>query len=297
MNNQKIVASKKWSLVVLYAVVISLFIIALYYYWFAIADRYGIFLYNHLHSKPFDANTRSRYWMTGLVASGGVMILYTLANWYLGRFAGLFHRTFIPPQWWQVWLISIPFSGAGILIITMNVNQPTLSFTHAIPCALTAIIGLAFALLPGKIAARQPSRLIWLILAGLGLVPSLLLLRLAELPSRGFVEASVAYPVAFGAVMAGAIWSWGVTRLYSRRSKCCIKMMELLLAGICLSYLLLPLAHHLFLSPPEFRYISNSANFFAFNFHIQLMSWLVALISAFVITNTLRGHHEQARTF
>jgi hypothetical protein len=287
----------KWGAVVIWAGFISLFVIALYYYWFAIADRYDIFLYNHMSSKPFDANTRSRYWMTGLVASGAVMVLYALANWYLGRITGLFHRTFTPPRWRQVWLGCAPFTGAGILIITMNVNQPTLSFSHAIPCALTAVIGLAFALLPGEMASWQPGRLICLLVAGLGLVPSLLLLRVAELPGQGFVEALVAYPVSLGTVTAGLIWSWGVVWLYSRRSDNGIKMPELLLASICLSYLLLPLAHHVLLSPPDFRYISNSANFFAFNLWFQLASWFAALISAFVITKIQRGGtYEQART-
>jgi hypothetical protein len=132
--------------------------------------------------------------------------------------------------------------------------------------------------------------------AGLGLVPSLLLLRVVELPSQGLAKPSVAYMVAFGSVAAGAIWSWLVIWLYSMRSKYRIKMAELLTAGICLSYLLLPLVHHLLLVPPEFRYISNSANFFAFNPHIQLLSWLVALVLAFGITNFQRGKYEQART-
>jgi hypothetical protein len=298
MTNKKIFTVKKRLPIVLYAAFISLFMIALYYYWFALADRYDIFLYNHMHSKPFDANTRSRYWMTGLVASGAVMVLYALANWYLGRIAGLFHRTFTPPGWWQVWLGCAPFTGIGILIITMNVNQPTLSFAHAIPCALTAVIGLAFALVPGEMAARQPARLIWLMAAGLGLVPSLLLLRVAELPSHGFVEASVAYPVTLGTVTAGIIWLWGIIGWHSKRRNDGINMIELLLAGICLSYLLLPLVHHGLLSPPEFRYISNSANFFAFGFQFQLASWLAALISAFLITKVQQGGiREQARTF
>ena len=44
------------------------------YYWFAVANRYVIFLHAHLDATPFDDVTRSRYWIAGLVASGIVMV-------------------------------------------------------------------------------------------------------------------------------------------------------------------------------------------------------------------------------
>ena len=58
-----------------HALPISLFILGLFCYWFAMADRYVTFLYGHLGAIPFDDVTNSRYWMAGLVASGAVMVV------------------------------------------------------------------------------------------------------------------------------------------------------------------------------------------------------------------------------
>ncbi len=80
-----------------YAVPIWSFVIGLFYYWFGVANRYIIFLYYHLDAGPFDSRTVTRYWMSGLVASGAVMVLYAMANWFGGRVAGIFYRRHVPP--------------------------------------------------------------------------------------------------------------------------------------------------------------------------------------------------------
>ena len=74
-----------WVPALLHAVPISLFVLGLFYYWFAVADRYAVFLYEHLGATPFDAATSSRYWMAGLVAAGAVMVIYVAVNWSIGR--------------------------------------------------------------------------------------------------------------------------------------------------------------------------------------------------------------------
>ena len=88
---------------------ICLFVLGLFYYWFAVADRYAIFLYGHRTpgiplAQPFDAMTRSRYWMAGLVAAGAVMVIYTAFNWILGRLAIRRGQNYRPPAWWRVWV-------------------------------------------------------------------------------------------------------------------------------------------------------------------------------------------------
>ena len=67
------------------AVFISIFVLGVFYYWYGIANRYSIFLYAHtavgiLQAQPFDEMTSSRYWMSGLVAAGAVMLAHTAAN-------------------------------------------------------------------------------------------------------------------------------------------------------------------------------------------------------------------------
>jgi hypothetical protein len=83
-----------------HAVTITLFILALFYKWFAVDNRYVVFLYNHLNATPFDEITSSRYWMSGLVVSGAVMVLYIAANWLLGRIVANYRA----PAWQCVWL-------------------------------------------------------------------------------------------------------------------------------------------------------------------------------------------------
>jgi hypothetical protein len=45
---------------------------------------------------------------------------------------------------------------------------------------------------------------------------------------------------------------------------------------LALSYLLLPLIHHLLATPPGYRYISTASNFFAFNLFVQAFAVAVA---------------------
>jgi hypothetical protein len=260
-----------------HALAISSSLLALFYYWFAVADRYAIFLYNHLGATPFDERTRSRYWMSGLVASGAILIVYTLFNWYAGRCAGLRYRTYDPPSWWRVWLLCVAPLSIGIPLITMTANQPTLAWPLALSCAVATLCGLALALLPGAWAAQQPLRLLLLAVTGLGLVPALLLLRAVELPTLGLTSRSVAYTVAIGGTVLGAIWLVGMTFVQVRWSKYRFSTLALLSAGLCWSYLLLPLVHYLLFTPPAFRYISVADNFFARTFWAQSLSIFVAL--------------------
>ena len=72
-----------------HALLVSAAILAFFYYWFAVADRYHIFLYKHLDATPFDAITTSRYVMAGLVADGAVLVIYGLGCWFAGRLVGV----------------------------------------------------------------------------------------------------------------------------------------------------------------------------------------------------------------
>ena len=203
------VADVGWRPALIAAAPIFLFILGLFYHWFAVADRYAIFLYGHTArgiplAQPFDAMTRSRYWMAGLVAAGAVMVIYTAFNWTLGR-------TMQPAQ------AELPSTGLvagldlcalpltiGIPAITMTRNTPTLPFGLAAACVIATLAGLALALLPGEWAARRPVDLIWLAFDGLGLMPILLLLRSVELPGRGVsVSMPLAVLLAIGGLLAG----------------------------------------------------------------------------------------------
>ncbi len=51
----------------------------------------------------------------------------------------------------------------------------------------------------------------------------------------------------------------------------------ILAAAWSLTYLLLPLVHHLVATPPTYRYISAASNFFAFDPLLQLLTFCVAV--------------------
>ncbi len=286
----------EWQPALLHAVPVWLFILGLFYYWFAIADRYAIFLYGHLGATPFDEVTSGRYWMAGLVASGAVMIMYTTANWSLGRIAALRHLNYRPPAWWQVWALCAPPLIVGITIITMTANWPTLPPLNAAACVIVTLSGLALALAPGSLAAQRPVDLGWLVFDGLGLMPSLLLLRAIEIPGRGLgVSVGTAYLVALGSTIAGAIWLVIMTGLRTWRRKSSPGAGALFVTGLGLSYLLMPLVHHLLATPPEYRYISAASNFFAFNTEVQLVVFFAAAALAIGITRFrqhVQGRHQ-----
>jgi len=285
-------ASINWLTAAAAALPICFFILARFYYWFAIADRYAIFLYNHLRAIPFDPITRSRYWMAGLVAAGEVMILYGLANWVAGRIAPWVNRSYAPPPWPLIWALCAPVLAVGILVITMTVNSPTLPLPLALASAGAALAGLALALMPGELAARHPCDLIWLVCDGAGLVPTLLLLRVVELPSMGLslpFTPNMVYPIAAGAIVASVIGLGMMTGLRIWRRKAAPSAGVVLAAGLALSYLLLPVVHHWLATPPDWRYISTSSNFFAVSPFVQAAAVLAAAAMAFGATRLRRA--------
>lgn len=145
-------------------------------------------------------------------------------------------------------------------------------------------IGLALALAPGSLAVQRPVDLGWLMFDGVGLMPGLLLLRAVELPSRGLVSVPTAYLIALGGTFAGAVWLGVMTGLRAWQRRASLGASNLFIAGLCLSYLLMPLAHHLLFTPADYRYISASSNFFAGNICVQLVFFFIAAILAIGIT-------------
>jgi len=274
-------ATNAWRRALLPAVVISAGVSALYVYWFAVADRYAVFLYDHLGAGPFDPVTTSRYWMCGLVAGGMVTVLYTPLQALLGWLARRTGREAEVPDPVRVWaLCAIPLT-AVIIIVTMTMNAPTLSAGQAIGCAAATVVALALALAPAHWAAARPADLAWLAADGLGLVPVLLLLRVVELPAQGLVPRPLAVGVAAGSVVASLAWLAVMTLLRAWRHRPRPAAPAVLLAGLSISYLLLPLAHHLLATPPGYRYISTSANFFPSSLGLLAASLgLAALMAA-----------------
>ena len=168
-------------LTLLFAALITLVVLMLYIYWFAVANRYVIFLYFHLDSRPLDAETNSRYWMTGFVAGGIVLSLYVMANWILGRLASVRHGNYAAPNWLRLWMLCLLPLVPSILLVTTRLNTPTLPLNTAAGVVIALALGLALALAPGNLAAERPGALVWLALDSLVLLFPLTLLHAIEI--------------------------------------------------------------------------------------------------------------------
>jgi len=265
-----------------YAAPITLFILALIYKWFAVDDRYAIFLYNHMQAQPFDKVTVGRYWMTGLVASAIVMLLYIAANFLFARVV----KNYRAPDWRRVWVWCAAPLTLGIVIITMTQNAPTMPLSIALAIVLATLIGLALALMPGALAAHRLRELIWSAIDGLGLVPILLFLRAIELPSRGLtINFATANAFAIGSIIIGVVWLASTNTFRVMRRIASPSTSQVFVAGLGWSYLVLPLVHHIFATPPDFKYITTAYNFFAYEPMLQAVTFVTAAILAIAATN------------
>lgn len=272
---------RQWKPALIHAVLISLFEIGLFYYWFGVANRYAVFLYGHYGAEPFDNPTLSRYQMTGLVASGAVLVLYGMANWFIANLAEVIYRRYIVPEWWRVWMLCVPPLGIALPLIMMTVNWPTLPLPVALASTAVALGSLPLALVPGRLAVEDLGELAWRTLVGLGLTPSLLLLRAVELTDK--MPAGIAIGIAMGSTLAGAGWSLAVAWFHSQRRGRCWKMTDLLISTLCLAYLIGPLAHYLLFTPPDYRYITVAANFFAQSPVVQVVCFFILTALAWSI--------------
>jgi hypothetical protein len=265
-------------------------IVALYVYWFAIGDRYRVFLYDHdmgpnvPDTSPFSAVTGSRYWMTGLVAAGAVMILYLVTNWLLGRFSSSYKA----PAWWRVWVLASPPLLVAIPLITMTMNEPVLTVSYAAWSTIVCIIALALALSPGTMAAERPVDLAWLASDGFGLMLVLVTLPGIQFLDRWIESGQVGYVLVMvlGAT-AGVVWLLFMTGLRIWQHHSNPSTGEVLLAGFAASYLFLPLVHHLVFTD-GYYYITDSDNFLARNVLLQLFVWIVAGGVAITVTRFRR---------
>jgi len=290
-----------WQRAQLWATFIVALVLGLFYYWFAVADRYAIFLYGHATqnippAQPFDEWTSSRYWMAGLVAAGIVMVLYVAECVLVGRVAvARGHLDHHAPSWWRIWTQCFLPIAIGVPAITLTVNTPTLPPALAAKCTVATLAGLALALLPGEWAVRRPLDLVWLVAEALGLVPALIFIRAIELPARGLsITPAIAWTYAVSGCVAGLVWMVAVAWLRQRTGRPAPGGWALFLAGITLGYVLLPLLHHIS-TPPAYRYITTASNFFASNPAVQALAVVVAGVQAGIVARLHRRFESAAR--
>jgi len=290
---------RAWVAAMFYAGPIIALVLYLTYTWFGVRDRYEIFLYFHdmgpgFDTTPFGRVTASRYWMSGLVAGGVVMVLYTLAHLVLGRAI----RGFRPPEPWRVWVLCADVALIATPAIAMTVNDPTLPLLNAAQVGVATLAGLGLAVALGQFAAAQPGPYLALMVDGLPLA-------LLMIAGSGFGSyprwlaagnttmivthlAVVAAGIVALAVTTGAYFVWPRLRVPDAG--------KWLLAGAQVAYLLLPLNHHLFfckddgtwLDPDYFSYIPDADNYFAHRALVQVGIWAAVGLIALGVTRLRR---------
>lgn len=289
--------SKNWLVSFFYSIPIIVLVLGLFYYWFGIADRDVIFLYNYHEAslypdtKPFGHITASRYWMSGLVACGAVFFLYSIIQLILARF----HPNYRAPSINRIWVICAGAFFIGLLIITMTVNNPTLPLDHAILVVFTTNLGLGLALISSRFVVEHTNKLIWLAVDGFGLIlimQSLLLTidLFSEPDCPGFfcgLDILFLLPFYIIIFVFGVMLLAGVTFFLIRFKVDTYSMKSILISYCCFGFLIFPFLGYL-LSGGGGLSIPDSEGIIVHNVPLQVFLWLVILLGAYVATNTRR---------
>jgi hypothetical protein len=285
---------QQWGSALVFALAVVALVTGLFYNWFAVRDRYEVFLYYHDMGQGFDTTpfgwvTVSRYWMSGLVASGAVLAAYSAIQAALGWMV----QGYRPPKGWWVWLFCAVPLATLLPAIVMTVNDPTLPPNHTIQVVTATWIGLAVALFTGQMAAERPLEYALLLVDGGGL--SCLLVALAameRLPhwlARGSTGVLIGLAMALGAGV-GLTVAVSAVRCWRRRQPPPATLW--FVTGLQVTYLLLPLVHHVFfgtdegsfVDPGYFAYMPDADNYFAQRTLFQVGVW--AAVGAFVVIGT-----------
>lgn len=265
--------NKPFSLTVyLHSLIVSVAVFILYFLWFLVLDRRLIFLYGHRHTTPFDADTASRYWMTGLVA-GGVVLLANVVSGFLLR---MLYRDMELPDWRRVWKNVCFILAVPILVLLLFIGRPAIALPLSLWIMVVLFASIGLALYAGSFIVRRFRESVWLFFEGLALVPVLQILPLAidygirrSLPSTFIIAPLIL-------IFAALLWLFVMTLLHKPFKQPFASQTNIFLSGLVVLYLLLPLVHYANSRPGYIRYISNSANFFAREVWVQVAALLMA---------------------
>ena len=279
-----------------YSVMFGLLVLGLIVYFFAVADRYEIFLYNHVDNPgdeptmPFGPITTGRYWMSGFVAVGLALIAslpIVLLEGHKSRRSGRSPLALSPLK---ARLTTALIIGVGVPIITMTQNQPVLPAALAAGVVLATLAGVGLALVTLARASRDPKRFGWSALDGLGIACPLIAWRAIELPALGTMSTPGAWMVAIGSVCVGFVWLRLMTRLRKRLDAGFESSgMDILFAGIVWVVLIHPAAHYLFADPPGIHYITSASNIFSHSPWVWLSAVAIGAVMAWQTSSVRRS--------
>ena len=89
--------------------------------------------------------------------------------------------------------------------------------------------------------------------------------------------------MATAGIGGGVLWLLVLTVIRRWRRQAPNTLFEMLAAGTCIAYLVLPLTHHI-IGTDGYYYISDAANFFGLTWYYQVFAWLLTAVFAWGIT-------------
>ncbi|MHB9032187.1 MAG: hypothetical protein ACYC6L_03960 [Anaerolineae bacterium] len=262
----------------LHALTVCLWMLALEVYWFVAADRRRVFLYDHMGFGPFDAVTLSRYWMSGLVAAGLLLVPYLLL-----ALAARLRRAYWLPDPLAAAEDAAPLLVGGAFLFACALGEPHLPAWVGLALAAVNCAGVYLVFFISRCVQDNGWRVLLPALDGLALAPFLVLFHAFELPVKGIsVSVAQARGTALGSLLVGVVGLLALGWIYRRRRWRAPKALEILLFACAWTYLVVPAAHFLFATPPGYKYITTADNLMAQNWLLQLATWALAILLAMV---------------
>ncbi len=261
---------------IIHALLLSLFILAIFVYWFAILDRELIFLYGHMgHAGLADFNI-SRHWMTGLVVGEMVLVIYLPLNFILKKFFK--HYQF--PDWANLSCYLCLYLSLPLFILLNFVAKPTLPFLLNFWIFLILFLALRLTLYLTNLALKNLKYFIWVTINAFSLLPVLMivptLMQYGLKRSFPLFGLFVLLPLAM--MFLGWLWFSFMTLISKRFKQPKPSSLHLLLSALESAYLFFPFLHYFSSNPGQTLYITNSDNFFASNPLIQSAVFILTLI-------------------
>ena len=275
---------------IIHALLLSLLILALFVFFFAIWDRQLIFLYGHMGYGPLADFNISRHWMVGLVTGGLILVIFLPINLLLKK---LF-KTYQFPNWQNLCCYLCLYLSLPLFFLLNFLAKPTLPFLLNLWIFLILFLALRLALYLTHLAIENLKQFIWLSIDACSLLPVLMIV-----PTLMQYGLKRSFPL-FGLLVLLPLlmillgwFSFGLMTYLSKRFKRPFpSSLQLFLSALGSAYLFFPFLHYFSSNPGGTLYITNSDNFFASNPLVQLAAFVMVLVLLKIFIKQ-RGQEEQ----
>ncbi len=268
--------SKFNSALIIHALLLSLFVLAIFVYWFAILPRELIFLYGHMGYGPLSDFNISRHWMTGLVVGEMVLVIYLPLNLILKKFV----KTYQFPDWKNLSYYLFLYLSLPLFLLLSVFVKPTLPVLLSLWIIIILFLAMRLALYLTHLALSNLKQFICLTIDALSLLPVLIVLPTLMQYGlrRSFPLFSLLILPPLVAVVLSLIFFIIVTWFSKRFQRSWPNSLQLFLSALESAYLFFPFLHYFISNPDGTLYITNSDNFFASNPVIQLGAFVLVLV-------------------